>query len=181
MDQFIPRKPISTNNHTLNCRIWLMTSACTPPYTENAICIFSVFHLIYSTSTTVGLLDLCLPFGVCLFTILVKGENYCNVIPACVCCFCIPKRGCKIPMNIISAGVGKELWMKFEMKESWKINRKCDCDSNRFYLPLKCYSRMKKKLYANVNKQLQLPFSCLLPVKKVVIIVLHVFTFQAHL
>lgn len=29
-------------------------------------------------------LDLCLPFAVCLFAIVVKGENYCNVMPVCV-------------------------------------------------------------------------------------------------
>lgn len=82
------------------------------------ICIFSAFPLIYGASAIIGLLDLCLPFGVCLFAIVVKGENYCNVMPACVCVvFAYRSEAVKTPMNIVSAGIEKEYRMKSGRKE----------------------------------------------------------------
>lgn len=73
MDQFILRKPISPNNRTFRGSI--------PTYYKCDLHFFG----IYSASTIIWVFrDLCLPFGVCLLTVVVKGENYCNVMRACV-------------------------------------------------------------------------------------------------
>lgn len=66
-------------------------------------------------------------------------------------------------------------WINYQFGELWTGPAKLFATNTLYDIKILF---AHKKLYANINKQLQLPFSCLVAVKKVVIIVQHVFIFH---